>query len=144
MRLLIPILLLLASCAEAMACPGCNYERFLTWYPQVVCLRLGVASLLAVNRLDFVRVLGVFVGYEILWYYGHIYAGWYAHPLGGVTLIRAAATVVYLLLEVGAPGAALLWLVGRSRFFRRTPEKGLPWWQAALYVPAAIAIRLFV
>ena len=144
MRVLVTILLLLVGCAELMACPGCSYERFVVWYPPLVCIRLAVVPFLTINRLDFIRVLGVFVAYEVLWYYGYRYAMWYSHPAVGDGFVQAVATFGYSLLEVGALGAGLLYLLGRTRFFRRTPDRGLPWWQAALYVPAAIAIRALV
>ena len=124
--------------------PGCSYERFVVWYPPLVCIRLAVVPFLTINRLDFIRVLGVFVGYEDFWYYGYRYAMWYSHPAVGYGFVQAVATFGYTLLKVGALGAGLLYLLGRARFFRRTPDRGLPWWQAALYVPAAIAIRALV
>jgi len=61
MRVLIIISLLFLGCVEAMACAGCVYERMLVWYPTLVCARLAVVPFLAINRLDFARVLGVFV-----------------------------------------------------------------------------------
>ncbi len=141
MRVLIAIFLLFFSCAEALACPACSYERMLVWYPTVVCIRLAVVPFLIANRLDFVRVLGVFVGYEVFWYFAYCFALWFAHPAVGVGFTQAAASIGFFLLQHGVPGAALLFLLGRFRCFRRTPDRGLPWWQALLYIPAVMIIR---
>jgi hypothetical protein len=144
MRVLVVISFLLIGCAEAMACPGCSYERMAVWYPTVVCIRLAVVPFLVVNRLDFVRVLGVFVGYEVFWYYAYRYALWFAHPAVGDGFVQAAAEFVFFLLHTGVLGAGLLFLLGRLRYFRGTSDRGLPWWQALIYMPLAIVIQASV
>jgi hypothetical protein len=144
MRVFLATLLFLAGCVEVLACPGCSYERFAVWYPPLVCIRLAIVPFLTINRLDFVRVLGVFVAYEVFWYYGYRYALWFGHPAVGDGLVQAVAMSGFLLLELGVIGAFLLYSLGKSQFFRRTPDRGLPLWQAALYIPVAIAIRALV
>jgi len=127
-----------------MACPMCSYERMLDWYPKLVITRLAIVPFLAVNRLDAVRVLGAFVLYEIFWYYAYRYGLWYAFPFSGNFFLRNLAELGLMLLEVGAFGAGLLYLIGKVRFFRRQPEAGVPWWQACFYVPLALFTRMVI
>jgi hypothetical protein len=47
-----------------------------------------------------------------------------------------------MLLDSGVLGVGLLLMLGRFPFFRWRAERGLPWWQPWLYVPAAIGARL--
>ena len=135
------LLMLVLTGSQALACPGCEYERMYNWWPTVAGLRLLLPVLLAANRLDGVRVFSVFFVYEWFWFYAYRYAIWYS---AGDGLVMWWAGANRMALESGVTGAALLFGLGRLRWFQRKPGVGLPWWQAAIYVPLALAIRHIV
>ncbi len=99
-----------------------------------MAVRLAAAVLLAANRLDVVRVLGVFVGYEFFWDQGYRYLLSHYWPVWDGTFWNAAIGIMHF----GVLGALLLFAIGRLRFFRWKQDRGLPWWQACLYMPAAV------
>ncbi len=138
--LLIGLGLLLMGCS-ALACPLCAYERMAYWWPTAVGIRLALGALVVANRLDVVRVLGVLLGYEFLWYHAYRFLIWYGDP-GWHSPFTDLCTVGLVLLQLGVFGAGLLFLLGRFSFFRRNPGLGLPWWQALLYLPAGILAQV--
>jgi hypothetical protein len=126
---------LLVSAGEALACPGCTYERMLlsNWLPKLIAVKVTAAVLITAWRLDPIRVLYTFLGYTFVYGYLYRYAIWFSFP-GGDPIVVALGTVGLIMLAIGALDAGVLWFLGRLKFYRRKQDLGLAWWHQATYL----------
>jgi hypothetical protein len=140
------ILLMLLLPWEVWACPGCTYERMLlsNWYQKTWVIKLIAAALFTFNRLDVVRVIYVFFAY--IWAYIKLYdyLVWFGHPAVSDGIVGTLSRFGLGLLELNILDLALLFFLGRIRFFRKDKSKGLPIWQLIVYGVAVFLAQRFV
>jgi hypothetical protein len=108
-----------------LACPICTYDRVMpTWYV-FVAVRAAIVLFLARGRMDPVRLLGVFMLFEIFYFYAWRFLVWYSHPAVSEGTVETLSLTGLLALTAGLPAAFLLWLVSRFRYFRGKSEAKL-------------------
>lgn len=137
--------LVLLTVGEAMACPGCEYERMLlsNWLPKVIALKVAAAVIITFRRLDPVRVCYTFLGYMFIYDCLYRYAIWFSFP-GGNPVIVVFATAGLIALVIGALDIGVLFLLGRLKFYRKKKEVGLVWWHLLIYLACIWTIRYFI
>lgn len=143
MKRVLPVCALLVLLAgEALACPGCTYERVMPTWALFAAIRLLVVCGLAFSVLDVVRTLEAFLVYELMYVQAWRMAIGYAHPAVSGDLVEWLALGVLLVLSAGVPAAILLRQLGRFAWFVRTPGRGVSWRRALMMVPAFFVIAV--
>jgi hypothetical protein len=103
------------------------------------CLRVVAAVICSWRTLDSVRVLGVFVGYEVI-----LYNLWsWLVSLGWSEYFGIVGNLCLVLLGMGIPAVCLLMLLSRRNYFRKPATLRLSWAQAYWLMPLNICVSLF-
>ena len=128
--------------SDALACPVCTYERVMPGWVLFAAFRFLVVIIVMFAVLDAVRVVEAFIVYEIIYFYAWRYAVWYSHPAvtdGPMEILYSSAL---FLLSAGVPAALLAYGLGRLKWFRKEPDRGVSWKRAILVVPAMFLLSL--
>ena len=129
-------ILLILSATEAWACPGCTVKAFLPFWPCFLVLRLWAIRLIGNAVLKPVRLLGVFLAYEVLYFFIWNFLIWwgFSNSLGALILL--------VVFYIGIPSALLLKCIGRFRWFRKNEDRGVSWKRAVFVTPAMFLIAV--
>lgn len=133
---LVWVLLFLCFVADALACPACGYNRMLesNWHLKFFIVNLALPVIITVNRLDPIRILFLFIPYVLFFEKMIVYGMWHNlplfHPPG---VLGVLFDILMGIINVNLIGVALLFIMGRIKYFRRNREKGLPFWQPIAY-----------
>ena len=136
------ICVLLFFAGDVLACPGCTYAGVMPTWPIIVLLRLVAVCAVAYRVLDVVRTLEAFLLYEVLYFFGWMMAVWYSHPAVSSGPVLYLAFGFFLVLSAGVAATFALKWIGRFRFFRCSPDRGISWRRALLMVPVSVLITL--
>jgi hypothetical protein len=118
-----------------LACPGCTYSQFMPTWCWFAVVRLLLVVAIAGRRLDIVRVLGLFLFFEMAYWQLWKLGIWFSHPGildGGYSAI---AMIGLLILISGIPAALLLKYVSRFAYFRGTSTLPFTWKRAITLIP---------
>jgi hypothetical protein len=118
-----------------LACPACNYERVMPTWLAFACLRIFVVLLVSLKRVDIVRILGVFVIYEVAYYFVWRYVIWYSHPAVAEGAVQWLAIIGLLSLSAGIPAAVLLARISKMAYFRAAHSKVIEKWKIWILLP---------
>jgi hypothetical protein len=123
-----------------LACHACHYYEHVlpTWVPFTV-LRLFVVLTVAYGRLDLVRTLGAFLGFEVFYYHAWEYCVLLSHPMVAEGKFDVV-TLVRTMLSIGIPAALFLLLLSRSAYFRAGNSARLSFMRAALLLPVMFVL----
>jgi hypothetical protein len=105
-------------------------------------LRLLVVLAISYRRLDSVRTLGAFVGFEVPYFYAWRFTAWYSHPSVSGGVFGWLALAFLLVLSAGIPAALLLLALSRVRYFRGTQSVLLTRSRTALLLPAMFTLAV--
>jgi len=142
MKKIIPVCLLLLVASEALACPGCTYERVMPTWPVFAALRLMAVCAIAFTVLDLVRTVEGFIVYEVLYFFAWRMAVWYSHPAVAEGFVEWLALGFLLVLSAGVPAVMVIKWIGRFKWFRLKPGEGVSWRRALLIIPVFFLIAV--
>ncbi|MFW5870393.1 MAG: hypothetical protein ACOCVL_01875 [Candidatus Sumerlaeota bacterium] len=126
------LLMLVAS--DAFACPGCFYNDVMDFWWLSAFERLFFVALIAFPRLDVVRVLVVFLIFEIL----RMFA-WMLLPLYEILYFPTPINLFwlgYIVWDLRILAVPLFYFLGQIDYFRRPNSKPVTWLYALLLIPA--------
>lgn len=106
-------------------------------------LRLVVFCLVAYRRLDVVRVLDLFMAFEVAYFYLWRFGNWYVHPAVAGDAINTASGIFLLLLVSGLPAALVMKSASRYAYFQIPARPSFTWKRALLLVPLLFGIAMF-
>ncbi len=139
----IAFLLLAVLTTEAVACPGCTYQRQLieNWHIKWIAINSLVPLIVVANRLDVVRFLYVLVPYVFLSFKFHSFLFW--HTFGWRdSPLELFGAVAWWVWGLNLMGVALLYGISGLKFFRWNPHKALAWWQPLVYAALALILNM--
>lgn len=131
----------------ATACPVCTYNRLLAehWHVKYFLVNLIVPLAFVANRLDIVRALYALIAYVLFSLQIHSFLLWHTFPGAAPNwLSELAGEVAGWVWGLNVIGIALLYLLSRSRFFRRDKERGLAFWQPLAYGVTMLFVNLLI
>jgi hypothetical protein len=130
--------LLVLVAGEAGGCPVCVYQRLMPTWKVFVALRVFAVCIIAGAVLNEMRVLGVFFVYEVVYYS----LWWLAIEYIYLDLVEFLVPAFFLILSLGIPAVLVLKFVGRFKWFRREPDRGVSWKRALLIIPAMVLVYI--
>ena len=125
-----------------LACSQCAYDRVMsTWYV-FAAIRVGVVLVVAKDRLDLVRILGLFALFEAAYFLAWRFLVWYSHPSVSGGTVEKIASAGLLVLSVGVPAVAVLWCAAQVPYFRKSEVNRLSLKRALLLIPSLFVVSL--
>lgn len=124
-----------------LACAQCANDRAMSGWFIFVVLRLLCIMAVAQGRLDPVRILGLFVLFEVGYLFAWRMLMFYSYGNSHLPdWTEKASMIGFLLLVCGVPAIALIWCASHLRYFRAQEEVRLSLRRCLWLIPSFFAL----
>ena len=117
-----------------LACPQCTYNRYLPTWDYFVGLRLLAVLVIGCRYFDMVRLLALFIGYEVIYYF--------VWKLGVVLGYSSPGASMFLsvFMTTGLFAAIIMWCASHFTYLKKPSSPDFTWLRAMALIPFMMGI----